>query len=321
MTDINRREFFQTASARLAAAGILFAAPQVVRGAAPPARKMKISLSGGTIGVTGNQREMIDLAAKHGFEAVEANGAGLVSLTDEQLSELTSDMKSKGIVFAAASLPVEFRKDESGFATGMKSLPQLASALRRAGVTRMITYVMPCHDTLTYVANFKMHATRLHDVAAVLKDNGIRLGLEYVGPRTAWARRRYSFIRTMAETKDLIEEIGTGNVGFVLDTYHWWTAGDTEADLLSLRNEDIVSVDLNDGVAGVPRDEQLDLKRELPCRTGVIDIGTFVNAVNKTGYDGPVRAEPFNQELNGLDNDEACVATVLALKKAMSLIR
>ena len=55
--------------------------------------------------------------------------------------------------------------------------------------------------------------------------------------------------------------------------------------------------------------------------TGVIDAGAFLNALNAIGFDGPVRAEPFNRVLNDMDNDAACAATAAAMKKAFALIR
>ncbi|MCZ7637074.1 MAG: sugar phosphate isomerase/epimerase [Verrucomicrobia bacterium] len=76
----------------------------------------------------------------------------------------------------------------------------------------------------------------------------------------------------------------------VLDSWHWWQAGDTEADLLALTADDIVSVDLNDAPAGVAKDQQQDGKRELPAATGVIDVVTFLRALVRMGYAGPVRA-------------------------------
>jgi sugar phosphate isomerase/epimerase len=155
----------------------------------------------------------------------------------------------------------------------------------------------------------------------VLKDHGLRLGLEYVGTQSLLVGKRYPFIHTMAEARELIAEIGTGNVGLVLDSWHWWTAGDTAADLLALRNSDVVSVDLDDAPKGIEREQQRDNERELPAATGVIDLTTFVSALHKIGYDGPVRAEPFNKALNALDNEPACAAVSAALHQAMALIR
>jgi len=184
----------------------------------------------------------------------------------------------------------------------------------------MGTYLMPSHDELTYVQNFRLHAERLRRCALVLRDHGIRFGLEYVGPKTSWTAKDHPFIHSMAELKDLIAEINVDNVGFILDSWHWYTAGETAADLLSLTNDDVVGCDLNDAPLGRTVAEQLDLQRELPLATGVIDLKTFMECLVKIGYDGPVRAEPFNATLNELDNEAAVAATAAAMKSAIALI-
>ena len=281
---------------------------------------MKICLTPGSIGVSANQVEAIALAERHGFEAVEPFGGYLATLSAPQMSELIARLKSKQLAWGAAGLPVEFRQDEEKFNDGMKGLPKIAAALAAAGVNRVGTWLSPAHHSLTYLQNLRQHTHRLREAARVLKDHGHRLGLEYVGTKTSRNNRKYSFIHTLAGMKDLIGEIGAGNVGLVLDSWHWWLADDTAQDILSLKNEEIVSVDLNDAPAGVPKDQQMDGRRELPCATGVIDAAAFLNALERIGYDGPVRAEPFNRALNDLDNDAACAATIKAMRKAFELI-
>ena len=318
MTRLNRRQFIRrTATTSLAGAALL---NRLSWAAEAPRRKWTMDLVCGNIGISANQKEAIELAARHGFESVGADGGYLASLSDEQVAELKEFMKQNHVVFGAAGLPVEFRRDETRFNQDLKALPKIADGLGRAGVTRVSTWLMPCHDSLPYLKNFRQHATRLRAVAQTLKDHGVRFGLEYVAPKTSWASRRYTFIHTLAEMKDLIAEMGTGNVGLQLDSWHWWHAGDTAADLLTLNANDVVSVDLNDAPAGVPKDQMPDGHRELPCATGVIDVGAFLNALNQIGYDGPVRAEPFNQTLNKMPKDEACAATAAAMKKACGLI-
>lgn len=319
MSDIDRRQFVQRlAGLTLASSAFVFDLAQAQTESRR--RKMTINLSCGAIGVSANQVQAIDLAHHHGFESVDASGDYLAGLSDQQLKELLEDMKKKGIVFGSAGLPVEFRQDEGRFKESLSRLPRTAAGLRRAGVVRVGTYLSPGHDQLTYLLNFKQHARRLREAAQILKDHGQRLGLEYVGTQTLRNMRKYPFLHTMAETKELIAEIGTGNVGLVLDSWHWWTAGDTAPDILALRGDEVVAVDLNDAPAGIPKDQQRDNRRELPCATGVIDAAAFLNALNRIGFDGPVRAEPFNKPLNDLANEEACAATAAAMKKAFALI-
>ena len=125
----------------------------------------------------------------------------------------------------------------------------------------------------------------------------------------------------MAETRELIDAIGTGNVGLVLDTWHWWQAGDSVEDIAALTPEEVVTVDLNDAPRDVDKALQKDNERELPAATGVIDIAGFLNALHRIGYDGPARPEPFNKILNAMDNDAACAVSSAALHKAMDLVR
>ncbi len=282
---------------------------------------MTIALIPGAIGVTvKSQKELNGLAHQHGFESVEPRGDELSAASADQLADILGDLKSKRLTWAAAGLPVDFRKDEKLFQDGLARLPKYAAGLQRAGATRIGTWLSPSHESLTYPANFKQHQTRLREVARVLKDNGIRLGLEYVGTQLLLVGKKYPFVHTMAEARELIAAIDTGNVGLVMDSWHWWCAGDSASDLLALTNQDVVSVDLNDAPKGIPKELQKDNERELPCATGVIDVAAFVNALNQIGYDGPARAEPFNKALNALENDPACAASSLALHKAMALV-
>ena len=318
---MHRRTFLHAASTITVAAAT--ASSRLVAAATPAAsRKMTIALTPGSIGVTAKtQQELNDLAHRHRFEAVEPRSDELAGMSADQLAACRADLKSKNLVWAAAGLSVDFRKDDATFNDGLAKLPRLAAGLQRAGANRVGTWLSPSHDELTYNANFKQHADRLREVTKILRDHGLRLGLEYVGTQLLLVGKRYPFLHTMAETRELIAAIGTGNVGFVLDTWHWWTAGDTVADILALNNEDVVSVDLNDAPAGVAKSQQKDNERELPCATGVIDIASFVSALAKIVYDGPCRPEPFNKPLNAMDNDPACAASSAALLKAMAAIR
>lgn len=282
---------------------------------------MSIALTPGSIGVTvKSQKEINALAQRHRFEAVEPRAEELASMSREQLAEVVGDLEAKQLVWASAGLPVDFRKDDKTFRAGLEKLPRIAAALQRAGARRVSTWLSPSHEELTYRQNFAQHASRLREVGRMLKDQGLRLGLEYVGTQLLLVGKRYPFLHTLAEARELITEIGTGNVGLVLDTWHWWTAGDTAANLLSLKNSDVVSVDLNDAPKGIPKEQQKDNERELPVATGVIDAGTFLRALVAIGYDGPVRPEPFNKTLNAMDNDAACAAASAALHKAMALV-
>lgn len=306
---MNRRTFITSTAA--------LAASLPIARAATPGRKFTIDLTPGAIGVNSRGIDLIELAAKHGFESIQPNPGTLLSMDKGQRKDYLALLKSKKLRWGAAGLPVDFRQSEEKFTDGIKQLPKQASALRDAGVTRVGTWLRPSHGSLTYLANFKQHARRLREVTRVLADHGLRFGLEYVGTWRNWTGDRHPFIHSMAETKDLIAEVNQPTLGFVLDSWHWFTARETAKDLLTLKNQDIVACDLNDAPQGIPIKEQIDNRRELPAATGVVDIASFLKALATLGYDGPVRAEPFNQPLRKLDDDSAAKATADAIRQAI----
>jgi sugar phosphate isomerase/epimerase len=313
-----RRHFLATLGSGAFAAA---AAPARSLAAAPARRRrMTLDLVCGNIGVKVPQREAVELAIAHGFESVGAQAGDLAKMADD-LADLRGLMKAKGLAWGAANLAVDFRKDDETFRRTSEGLTEFARTLKNAGVTRVGTWLPPSSDTFTYRQYFGAVSARLRETARVLEgEGGLRLGLEYVAPKTAWATRRYPFLHTLAETRELVAEIGRPNVGYVLDSWHWWLAGDSGSDLRALCGEDVVAVDLNDAPSGIAKDQQVDNARELPLATGLIPAAEFLGALLAIGYDGPVRAEPFNKALAEKPKAEAVAATAAAMKKAFALI-
>ncbi len=316
--EITRRTFCGSAIAAAATVGGLGASGW----AAPLQGAVKCfkNLAPGHIGVRANQRQALDYAVKYGFGGIAPGEGEFENKSAAEIGEWLAMMKDKGVRYGAAGLSVEFRADDERFRSGLTQYPKRAALLKQLGVTRVATWIMPGSNELTYLKNFKQHETRLREAAKVLRDNGIRLGLEFVGPRTSRARFRYPFACAQRDMMELVTAIGTGNVGLLMDSWHWYTSHGTVDELMELSNKDIVHVHVNDAPAGVAVDQQVDNRRGLPVTTGVIDMKGFVNALVKIGYDGPVEVEPFDQELRKLDPDAAVQKTAESLSRVWDLV-
>jgi sugar phosphate isomerase/epimerase len=75
------------------------------------------------------------------------------------------------------------------------------------------------------------------------------------------------------------------NVGFMLDSWLWYTAQEAPADILSLCAADVIYCHLNDAPKGIPVDQQVDDRRDLPAATGVIDLAGFLQSLARIGRD------------------------------------
>lgn len=240
-------------------------------------------------GQIGSLENFVELAAKYGFGAVDVGGGELREWADKVgLDAARAVLRERQVAIGAIGLPVEWRAGEEKFREGLAQLVRDAEIAAQFGVTACNTYILPSTDEKA--APFMAAATRRMRVCAeILGAYGIRLGLEFVGPhhlRTRWAN---PFIWTIEETLDWIDAIGKPNVGLLFDAYHWYTTEAGEADILKLRPDQLVHVHINDAKP-VPVAEALDNDRLYPGE-GVIDLGTFLRALDAIGYRGVVAQE------------------------------
>ena len=262
---------------------------------------MYATISPDALGIRGlSLSDAIALARDSGFAGLSFDSRAAARAVDEHgLAVVQEEFSRAGVKPAIWNLPVAWR-DDAQWESDLHELPRLAATARGLGATRTATYMPSGSDERPFDQNFDWHVARLRPIAAVLRDEGCRFGIEFIGPETFRTAFRHEFIHTLDGVIDLIAAIGTGNVGVLLDSWHLYTSGGTIADLERLTNEDVVVVHVNDAPAGVARDEQIDTVRALPMETGVIDLVGFMRALREMEYGGPVMPEPFSQRINDL---------------------
>ena len=310
----NRRGFIKSSS--IASLSLISLSQNLYSMDRLSSRKMKISLMPGTVGINVNTYELLDLAIKNKFESIYPLINDLKKMSTMELTDYLDKMASNSISFDVSILPVDFSQTDSVFNDGIKVLKDYCKVMRKIDSVGFCRWIMPTSNNLTYLKNFKIHKERLKECAKIIGDNDMKLGLEFVGPKTLMARDQFSFIRTINELRELISEIDERNVGYQLDTFHLYCANHSIEDLRFLNKDDIIMCQLNDAVNGRTRDEQIDLERNLPGKTGLIDTAPFLNFLQEVGYDRTVSAEPFNKDLNKMNNEEAAKTTYDSIKKS-----
>jgi sugar phosphate isomerase/epimerase len=258
--------------------------------------------AGWAIGVSANYEESVELAAHHGFDGVvldmgyaQANGPEtVVQMLEER------NLRSGGW-----GLPVTLLAPDEDFEKQLAGLPAVAEVCARAGDLRTSTWVSPASDDKSFDELFELLRDRVERVATVLREFDVRLGLEFIGPKTSREGKAYEFIHTMDGMLELCRAVGTGNVGLLLDAWHLYTSHGSNDDVLSLTDDDVVNVHINDAPAGIEIDEQKDNVRCMPGETGVIGIPHFLANLKEIGYTGPVMAEPFSQRVRDLPDEDA----------------
>lgn len=264
--------------------------------------------------------EFVPLAARHGFSGVEFSIDAAHQLGFERAATLFEEHKVLPVTFG---LPVEWRKDETTFRDGLSRLPELAKFAQDIDSARCCTWVLPAGgESLAEYSRTAMG--RFAEIAKILADNGVRLGLEFIGPhhfRTEPEKVWFYDIAGGLRVADAVNEAaGTENVGLLVDCFHWHTAECNAMDLASIPLEQIVHVHINDAPAGLGVAEIHDSVRELPGATGNIDLDCFLSTLNGIGYDGPVAVETFSQALRAMAPEDAARLAGEAVQAAFARV-
>jgi sugar phosphate isomerase/epimerase len=258
--------------------------------------------------------ESCRLAEKFGFEAVNADR---IFLKEQGAPETIHLMKQHNIQPGAFAFSAAFNGcyTDSDFEQSLPGFEGDLSLCREAGFTCCVGYVQPSSDTLDYYDHFNCLLGRLKRVKPLLETYDVRLGLEFIGPTTMRVRRKYDFIHTMDGIRSLIGAANAQNcVGIKLDTLHWYTSGAGLLDIEKLSPEEVVYVELNDGLQGdYDRFTLPEFQRELPQATGTIDIAGMLRKLDALGFQGPVVVEPWNAQLREMAPGDAVEKVKLAL--------
>jgi sugar phosphate isomerase/epimerase len=135
-------------------------------------------------------------------------------------------------------------------------------------------------------------ATVLDGLAEILPDAakaGVILGIEPLHPMYAAER---SVIVTLAQANDLAERLASPFAQVVIDAFHVWWDPDVYHQIDRARGK-IAGFHVSDWPVPLPG----SLMGRAMMGDGVIELRRLRQAVDATGYDGPIEVEIFNEEV------------------------
>ncbi|GHT86035.1 sugar phosphate isomerase [Bacteroidia bacterium] len=230
-------------------------------------------------------------AGQAGFKGIEVP-AGAFG-TPEKARFEKEKLDRMGMRFGLIMAPCDLYKvTDQEFETALKEFDQWAHLARIAGCERAYNHIWSGSNDRDYEENFEWHIRRLTLIYRVLRDNGIRYGLEFMGAQTIREQFIYEFVCSLMGVVSLTREVSS-EIGFVFDTIHWYTSGSRKDDLYYAAKHPGQIINLHLCDANASREKQIDAERGMPMENGIINSVEIVKLLGENGYDGPVIIEPM----------------------------
>lgn len=239
--------------------------------------------------------ELAPVAAKYGFQAVSAPSQVLEDKTAAR--EAAAVMAAHGLSWGLMPLPADFYHwdlNDAAFEKALETLRRQADMARVLGITHAYNHVWPCSPR-EFDDNFQWTVKRIRAVNSVMRENGIFYGLEFLGPHELRMLAEHEFIHSLSGAMALADAAGDG-VGIVFDVFHWYCSQNGAMDdvvLMEQKIQRLVAVHISDAVLGRPYDQQKDMERRLPGRTGVIDVKSVLSRLKRHPSSALYMTEPF----------------------------
>ncbi len=239
--------------------------------------------------------ELIPLAAKYGFQAISPS---FDFFHNPDLAAKADDLaKEYNLKWGLLPMPADFYHwdlDDASFDEKLEELRHRAEIVEKIGVHFAYNHVWPT-SFREFDENFDWHVKRVRAVTGILRDYGVRYGLEFLGPHELRTWQKNEFVHSLAGVISIADAAG-GYAGIAFDTFHWYTSSNgsyKDFKLMEIQAQRLVCVHLNDAVAGVPYHQQKDMERRLPMETGVIDSKHILKRFKDINADALYMIEPF----------------------------
>jgi 2-keto-myo-inositol isomerase len=249
---------------------------------------MELGLNGATT-LKADLATDIAVAGTAGFEFVEIWAAKLMGYLEwGGLPALKRDLKRSGVkALALNSVERVTFNDPSGHIRMLEDFQRFCRVAEAIGAETIIVVPSPRPKGVGPRAIEQESVKVLRELSKIAEPYGLKLAYEFLGFPDCT-------VNSLAQCAAIVRKVARENVGFVLDTFHFFAGGSTVASIAEVDPRKIFVVHVND-VERAPRRKMHDALRLFPGK-GIIPLVRILENLRAIGYTGKFSVEIFRPE-------------------------
>lgn len=262
------------------------------------------NLNAQTLGISGRQSDLIELAMTYGFQGLDIDAVDLqrrASRTDfERASRF---LMSSGLRISGFDVPCDLDSDDSAFEQALKDTHAVVTIAGMAKARAAYLRIPSATNRAPFPQYFEWIKSRLDRLASIFAENKVILGLYFSTYAEDRNERQYPFIQDVNGALALLQSCDSKSVGLLIDTFHWTVGKGTWEQLSSLNVPLVAGLNIAD-LSTVPDIKDSTAALKLIAGThGTVDNVRFAKILAEKGYDGPVTSSPSSLNLGTITRD------------------
>ncbi|MBI3537700.1 MAG: sugar phosphate isomerase/epimerase [Chloroflexi bacterium] len=249
---------------------------------------MQLGFNGATT-MTSPYETDVRIASKAGYDALEITATKLDKYLESHSIADARKLLDAARVRAHAINSIEKinLRDANGRAQVIARTKQLCESARALACPWIVVVPGPAPDGTAWknIRDDTVDSLRaMSEIAVSFKAN---LAFEFLG--FPWCS-----VRTVAQGWEIVQTVSRANVGFVIDTCHYYSGDSTLDSIRAVDARKLAIFHIND-VEAMPKEKIEDANRLFPG-DGVIPLKEIIDAVRGIGFDGVASIEIFRPE-------------------------
>ncbi len=241
------------------------------------------------LGISGRQSELIELALTYGFRGIDVDMTDMVKRSQRtDFNDASKYLRAADILVGGFNADVQLDADDEKFTAQLATLHPLAETAAKLEAKRAFISLPPGSDRVAYPEYFEQVSSRLNQIGAILAVKDIKLGVSLNASKEGAEGKAFETIRNVDGFTALIKSVSAQNVGYVIDSWHWFVGGGTIDQLKAIDPARVVIVRMADLPADVDPAEAKMSDRVIPALEGRIDQVSIVKWLSENGFKGPV---------------------------------
>ena len=249
---------------------------------------MKLALNGATT-MRAELAADIRAASRAGFDCLEIWASKLkVFLKSNSTVELKSLLTEHKLEpYSINSIERITFRDAGEHARLLEECEELCSIAAAINCPYIVVVPSPLPENKSLGDVMEESVRVLDELGRVAEKHGVALAFEFLG-------QPLCSVQTLEEAAAIVSRLARGNVGLVIDSFHFYAGGSRLESIAALDAQKLFVFHINDA-EDLPREQLEDRHRLLPG-LGILPLKEILSALKQINYDRVTSVEIFRPE-------------------------